>query len=170
MNIRNNKGVTGVDLSVALIIIVLFVGIISSLVYNFAVTSRNVNRKSIATDIAIGKIENLKQDFINNGSTEDPSITKVTTSEYGEVNETTGAITFYERGVPNENVTPYIVDTVITKYSDYTDSSYISSLSNDERSFMREKNLLKIVEVTVTYSNGNREENVNIKTAITRED
>ena len=61
MKLRSNKGVTGVDLSIALIIIVLFVGLVSTLSYNYVKTSRSVNRKAIATDIAIRKIEELKQ-------------------------------------------------------------------------------------------------------------
>lgn len=167
MNFKNNKGITGVDLSVSLIIVVLFVGIISSLVYNFATTSKNINRKSIATSIATQKIENLKQDFISNGSEENSDIKTITTYEYGEVDKSTGEISFYD---PNYKTTPYKVETIVTKFSDYTDSSYISGLSNEERARIREENLLKIVDVTVSYNVGSRVENVQIKTAITRED
>ena len=60
MKLRNNKGITGVDISVALIIVVLFVGLIATLTYNFSVSSQEVNRKSEAINIAIQKVEEIK--------------------------------------------------------------------------------------------------------------
>lgn len=60
MKFSNNKGVTGIDITVALGIIVIFVSIIASLSYNFVMSSRNVERKSRATYIAIETIEDLK--------------------------------------------------------------------------------------------------------------
>lgn len=61
MNLRNNRGFTGVDISIALVIMVLLVGIITSLVYNFGITSKEINRKSEATYLAIQVIEGIKQ-------------------------------------------------------------------------------------------------------------
>lgn len=60
MKFSNNKGITGIDITVALGIIVIFVSIIASLSYNFVMSSRNVERKSRATYIAIETIEDLK--------------------------------------------------------------------------------------------------------------
>lgn len=167
MKFRNNKGITGVDLSVALIIIVLFVGIISSLVYNFAISSRNINRKATATNIAIAKIEQLKQDFINNEA--DVGTEEGTKREYANINESNGDITYYD-AYTEAYKTPYLIETKITKFGNYTDSSYIQSLSTSDKNRILEENLLKIVDVTVSYSVGNREETIQIKTAITRED
>lgn len=167
MKFRNNKGITGVDLSVALIIIVLFVGIISSLVYNFAISSRNINRKATATNIAIAKIENIKHDFINNE--EDIGTEEGTKREYANINESTGEITYYN-AYTEASKTPYLVETKITKFAHYDESSYIQSLSPSDKNRILEENLLKIVDVTVSYSIGNKEENIQIKTAITRED
>lgn len=169
MNFKNNKGITGVDLSVALIIIVLFVGIISALVYNFAVSSRNVNRKAVATDIAIYKIENIKQDFISNNGTTQPDDNDDILYEYAELDEANGNITLHD-GSTDAYKTPYKVETKITKFAHYNESSYIQGLSIEDKNRILQENLLKIVEVTVRYSNGNKEENVQIKTAITRED
>ncbi len=160
MKFRNNKGVTGVDISVALIIIVLFVGIISSLVYNFAISSRNINRKAIATNIAINKIEQLKYDFINNINDAEG-----TTTEYANYSDSNGSISY-----DSTYKTPYSVETTITKFGNYTDSSYIQSLTPTDKRRILDENLLKIVDVTVSYSVGNKEETIQIKTAITRED
>lgn len=169
MKFKNNKGITGVDLSVALIIIVLFVGIISSLVYNFAVSSRNINRKATATDIAIYKIEKIKQNFINNNGVTEPDDYGNILYEYAELNESTGDITLHDAST-DAYKTPYKVETKIIKYAHYNESSYIQGLSNEDKDRILQENLLKIVEVTVSYSSGNKEENVQIKTAITRED
>lgn len=168
MNFKNNKGITGVDLSVALIIIVLFVGIISSLVYNFATSSRNINRKATATDIAIYKIENLKQDFINNNGVTEPDDNNNTLVEYAELKDA-GNIEFYDSST-DAYKTPYKVETKITKFAHYNESSYVQGLSIEDKNRILQENLLKIVEVTVSYRSGNKEENVQIKTAITRED
>ena len=164
MKYKNNKGVTGVDLSVSLIIVVLFVGIISALVYNFGTTSKNINRKSIATNIATQKIENLKRDFINNTNDAEGTI-----AEYAQINESTGNIVFFD-AITDVNKTPYRVATKITKFANYTESSYIQNLSPEDKNRILQENLIKIVEVTVYYNIGNSEENVQIKTAITRED
>ena len=169
MNYRNNKGVTGVDISVALIIIVLFVGIISSLVYNFAISSRNINRKATATNIAIYKIEKIKQDFISNNGITTPDNSNDILYEYAQLNDATGEVTLYDAST-DAYKTPYSVVTKITKFADYTDSSYIQNLSLEDKNRIRQDNLLKIVDVTVSYSVGNKEENIQIKTAITRED
>lgn len=163
MKYRNNKGITGIDVSVALIIIVIFVGIVTTIVYNFTVSSRKINRKAMATDIAIAKIENLKQAYI---ADENTGTEEGTTTEYAELNESSGNVTFYS--FASGTTTPYTVETKITKYANYNESSYINNLTPEEKSAIQ--NLIKIVEVKVTYSIGNRDENVVIKTAITRED
>lgn len=60
MNIKSEKGITGVDISVAIIIILLFVSLTSTLVYNYAKNSKEVQRKSVATDMIIDILEYAK--------------------------------------------------------------------------------------------------------------
>lgn len=60
MNIKSEKGITGVDISVSIIIILLFVSLTSTLVYNYAKNSKEVQRKSIATDMIIDILEYSK--------------------------------------------------------------------------------------------------------------
>lgn len=102
MNLRNNRGVTGADISVALIVVVLFVGIIATLAYNFQVTSKSVSRKAMATNIAISKIEDIKESV--NDSTSYDNLQGST--EYKDKNGVTA-----DKG-------PYTVVTEIVKYSD----------------------------------------------------
>jgi len=60
MNIRNNKGFTGVDVSVSVIVLLIFVALITSVFYNFSVKTKNVDRNSEATYIAVQVIEAVK--------------------------------------------------------------------------------------------------------------
>ncbi|MBR3162710.1 MAG: hypothetical protein IKF17_01240 [Clostridia bacterium] len=144
MKFRGNKGITGIDISVSLIIFVLFVSLITTLVYNFAVASRNVNRKAVATDIAIKKIEELKQtpyDQILEIDEENPQATQYADKD--------GVILASGSG-------PYKIITDIEKYT------------NDDIENIQD--VLKIVKVRVVYNAQNREESIEISTVITRED
>ena len=64
MNFRSEKGVTGIDITVSIIIITLFIGIIATLMFNINSSSGGIGRKSEATNYAITEIEKIKaQDF-----------------------------------------------------------------------------------------------------------
>ena len=144
MNLRSNKGVTGVDLSVSLVIIVLFVGIIATLIYNFGVSSKGINRTTTATNIAISKIEELKQ--------ENYETLQGTTTEYKD-----------ENGITKANA-PYKVTSEVTKYAN---SIYADNLTNEEKENL--KDVIKIVKVTVEYKVGDKNESLDISTVITKE-
>ena len=55
MNLRNNKGYTGIDISVAMIIILIFIPTIFGIVYNLqkvrAKSEREANSINVATDV-----------------------------------------------------------------------------------------------------------------------
>ena len=63
MKIRSDKGFTGIDISVSVVIIFIFVSIIAMLIYQVNTTSKEVALRSDATYIAINEIEQVK----NNG-------------------------------------------------------------------------------------------------------
>ena len=150
MKYRNNKGFTGVDISISLIIIVLFVSILASLLYNYTTASKDVNRKATATNIAILKIEEIKQ------SDSYDTLEQL----YEKTNE---KLDIDENGQIKQEG-PYLVTTRIQKYSE---SKYTDNLSLEEKSNL--KDLLKIATVTVKYSSGNNEESVELSTVITKE-
>ena len=60
MKKRDDRGFTGIDISIVTIIIIVFIGLITGLFYNLAYTSSGVERKTRATNIAIEIIEALK--------------------------------------------------------------------------------------------------------------
>ena len=60
MNLKNNKGVLGIDISVAVIIIFILIPIITGMIYNINKTNANIKRKSQALNIAINCMEIYK--------------------------------------------------------------------------------------------------------------
>lgn len=64
MNLKSEKGATGIDITIATIIIGLFIGLIASLMYGINKSSKDIERKTEATNYAISEIEKLKaEDF-----------------------------------------------------------------------------------------------------------
>lgn len=143
MNLRNNRGITGVDLSVALIIVVLFVGLISTLAYNFSVTSQGINRKADAINIAIQKVEELK-------STAYENLQSGENTEYRDKDGQTVANGAYK---------------ITTKVTRYVDSDYVPEA---EKSKILD--VIKLVKVTVNYTVNGKEHDVAISTVITKGD
>lgn len=60
MKIKNNNGVIGVDIGVAITIFIIFVSVITMLFYNTAMSNIATERKATATDIAVKVIEDIK--------------------------------------------------------------------------------------------------------------
>ena len=150
MNFRNNKGITGIDISIALIIMVLFVSLVSSLVYNHVVTSRGINRKATATNVAVNKIEELKLLPYTDLADKEGVTTQYATQDGQLINSegTTG---------------PYKVITEIAKYKNSIFSTDVPDRDNLQ-------DVIEIVNVKVEYTVGNKNEKVEITTAITKED
>ena len=75
MKIKNNKGFTGIDISIATVIFIIFSSIMVTLFYNTAVTSKKIERKTTATSLCIDIIETLKEcPFDSLTNTEDTSM------------------------------------------------------------------------------------------------
>ena len=64
MKIKSEKGFTGIDIAISVIVLFIFVSLIAMLVYNFNSTSREVELKSEATYLAIDEIENINNDGV----------------------------------------------------------------------------------------------------------
>lgn len=69
MNIKSNKGLVGTDISVSIIILILFVAIITTIFYQIGMSNLKTTRNSIATDCAVNIIEAIKlmsyEEFLN---------------------------------------------------------------------------------------------------------
>lgn len=60
MKFKEEKGFTGVDIAISIVVIFIFVSIIAVLVYRSNSLSKEIELKSEATYIAINEIENVK--------------------------------------------------------------------------------------------------------------
>lgn len=60
INIKSNKAITGTDISIAVIIIIMFVSIITTAYYNYYLTITSKNRSAVATNCIIDVIENVQ--------------------------------------------------------------------------------------------------------------
>lgn len=71
MNIRSEKGYTGIDIATSVIVIFIFISIIAMLSYNFNTTSMEIEHRAEALDIAIEQIESMKTKSWQEITTED---------------------------------------------------------------------------------------------------
>ena len=63
---KNQKGYTGVDIAISVVVITIFIALIGTLVFNFNSNSNEIEYRSKALDYAINEIERLKTLDINN--------------------------------------------------------------------------------------------------------
>ena len=60
MLIKEEKGVTGIDLAISIIIITIFIAMVGNLIININLNSKDTQRKTIATSYAMQEIEKIK--------------------------------------------------------------------------------------------------------------
>ncbi len=60
MNLKNEKGITTIDVTVSIILITLFVALIAVLIYNVNKNSDSMERRADATNYVINAIEEVK--------------------------------------------------------------------------------------------------------------
>ena len=137
MIIRKNNGAIGIDIALAIVIITFCVSIISSMLYNYSFTIKEIERKVKASYIAVQVIEAIKE------------------TEYGkvhdkmslqEIEDASNRKIDLERG--------YEIDVQCQNYRD---------IKKDESL----KDVLKYVTVNVHYSIGRVNRNLKLSTAIT---
>ena len=61
MNIKNEKGFTGADVTVAILIVTIFAGVIASLYQNYVTSATEIERRAQATNYAVNVIEEIKK-------------------------------------------------------------------------------------------------------------
>lgn len=62
MRLRSQKGFTGVDIAISVIIIFIFVSVIAVLIYQINSAASEIDLKTEAVDLAITEIENIKNE------------------------------------------------------------------------------------------------------------
>lgn len=140
--IKQNNGFTTADIVVAIIVIMLFVGLITTLFYNFYMTISAKNRNAIATNYIIDVIEEIKS------------------MEYDIVQADAGSTTSINqlieqleviKGIPKE----YKITGELQKYNELE--------GNTDK-----KDLIKILTIKAEYTVGNKNEKIEISTLLTK--
>lgn len=139
MNFHNEKGYTGIDISVSVVILFIFVSIISMMIYQMNSSSKEVQLKTDATYLAINEIENIKNQGID---------------EYIGKSVANGNNVITENQEVEEGY--YKTITVI----DYTDID-----GNQDKT----KDLVKKVTVKISYMFKAKEQSVELSTVLSKE-
>lgn len=152
MNFKNNKGYTGIDISVAMIIILIFIPTIFGIVYNMqkirAKSERESKAISIATDVLeIARSLDYSDVVISN---EDSGLKNLLNNKYTnlEISNNTANCSY------SDNNVHYKIQVIVSNY-------YPSGIEDDEK-----HDYVKQVTVTVTYPTGNTTKSINISTVL----
>lgn len=60
MHIKEEKGLTGIDIAISVILLTIFIAMIGNLIANINLNSKDTERKTIATSYAVQEIEKIK--------------------------------------------------------------------------------------------------------------
>lgn len=142
MLIKEEKGFTGIDIAISLIVITIFIAMIANLIANINLTAQDTNRKTIATSYAVQEIEKIKaQGYIE--SYDSKGITKedILKEDIYNGSEFTG----YNKKVVIRDYVLVVNDTT------------------------KKSNIVKEITVNISYKVGNKEKNVKISTYVAKE-
>lgn len=140
---KSEKGYTGVDIAISIILATIFIALIANLITNINLNVQDTNRRTIATSYAVKEIEKIKaQGYISSYDS------KGITNE-----ETISEEDIYD----NSEFTGYHKKTTIKDYI---------LIVNDST---KQKDVVKEIEVEISYKIGNKEKNVKISTYIAKE-
>ena len=141
MKLRSEKGFTGIDISISVVIIFIFVSIIAALIAQVNSKSREISLKNDATYIAINEIEKVKSNGLE---------------EYVGKSEADGNNVICENEEIENEEGFYKTITVL----DYAD------VEKDEEI---EKDVVKKVTVKISYMFRNEEQKVELSTIVSKE-
>lgn len=158
MNLKNNKGYAATDISIAVIILLILVPTIMGIVYNANINRTELSIKVEAFNIATNTLETAKgielenltsQSILNELSNGmyNGSLTETVNTE-NEDEETYSAVIKTERASYKLNI----------KVKDFADTAI-----NQENV---EQNVVKTVDVGVSYKYGGKEKNINLSTVV----
>lgn len=144
MNIKGQRGVTGVDIVISVIIITIFIAVIANLIANININSKGIERKTQAISYAVEEIEKIKADgYVT--TYDDKGINQEDTIQEDDIYDENGKFTGYHKKI-------YIQDYVYIK--------------NDTS---KQSNLVKQITVKISYRTSKEEQSEEISTYVTKE-
>lgn len=152
MNLRNNKGYTGIDISIAMIIILIFVPTIFGIVYNLQKSRIKTEREATAVGIAVDILEIAKALNYNDLNLLDGELKTVLDNKYevSTQNSNTENDAYYTFIKDNDN--RYKIQVSVLKYTP-------ENISNTD-------DFVKKVKVIVTYPIENTTNSIDISTVV----
>lgn len=157
MNLRSNKGYTGADIIVSVLILMIFIPTIVALVYSIDTKNNEVERKNYATTLTCNVIETLKsiniEELISTSVVMNEKLESYKASD-SEISVQDGELVFSSEDTLKNRYKVYIK---IEDYSDYSEKENI------------ETNIIKKINVKTEYRINKEIKNVEISTLRTIE-
>lgn len=148
MNLKQNKGVVGVDIAIALIVLMILIPLITGLIFNVNSSSNSTKTKSQALNIAVNTLEIANEIDISE-LTEENVILKIS-EMYGD------------------NTLEQVSDGLLLEINNITYKLQVFITDYSETNVDAQSNVVKTVKAQVTYNVSNEEESIDISTVITK--
>ena len=148
MNLKQNKGVVGVDIAIALIVLMILIPLITGLIFNVNSSSNSAKTKSQALNIAVNTLEIANEIDISE-LTEENVILKIS-EMYGD------------------NTLEQVSDGLLLEIINITYKLQVFITDYSETNVDAQSNVVKTVKAQVTYNVSNEEESIDISTVITK--
>lgn len=157
MNLRKNNGFTGVDISIAIIIMLIFVPTIFGSVYNIQKSNNMVKRESASINIATNVLEIAKGiDYSNlTASVMKTKLDKIRKYEFIS-EETIDGADILHYSTTGEDGEYYKIDVTISNY-------YPDGIEDTDK-----KDIVKKIDTVVTYTVAQKQKTVEISTVIAK--
>lgn len=150
MIVKNEKGITNIDLTVSIILITIFIALIATIMYTINANFNSIERRTEATNYAINEIESLKAKNF-----EDLLDTPIDgTNDFVNIIVKEG-----EGNTANEKATGFSKKITIIDYSNLPENQ-------DDDTIL--SGLVKKVTVEIAYKDKNRIETVELSTVIAK--
>lgn len=156
MNFRKNNGFTGIDISITMIIILIFIPTVFGIVYNIQKTNVSIKRESKAVSIAVDVLEIAKAEEYQNVNLESSSFLTNLSKNYS-------ASTYTNPETEDSNY-EYIYYAMTGEENEHYQIQI--GLQNYYPSSTEQEDLIKKIKVTVFYPVGNTIKNIDISTIL----
>ena len=153
MNFKSNKGYTGIDISIAMIIILVFIPTIFGIVYNLQKIRSRTERETIAVNIATDVLEiarslNYSEVFISNENSEFKTLLN---NKYSNMQNSNNTVNCNYSDVNNIH---YKIQVTVSNY-------YPADIEVQDQN-----DLVKQITAEVMYPVGNSTKSINISTVL----
>lgn len=155
-NLKKNGGFTGIDVSISMIIILIFIPTVFGVVYNIQKTNANIKRQSNAVSIASRILETVKTERYSDISVSESllasDISRIyKSSEYKNTEKEENGYSYMYYSTTGDENEHYQIQVGIKNY-------YPTETENED--------LVKLVKVRVFYPVGDKIKDIDISTVV----